>query len=165
MACPTYSHGHRCLASRHVAPAAHVCIDQCCLIALVDFRAFGPGSLFNGRVLLLKPLLHRLWPLFTRLLDRLLRGKSPTCQVLANASNLQPDAKLLLNELAHYRTTPQTEIHFELLGALVDDQSLDGLLLRRTQDATITAMSPSQSRANRLPVSSTKRSMTPRTIG
>jgi hypothetical protein len=48
----------------------------------------------------LEPDLHRSGALFVRAFDRLLRGKAPAREVLANAVYLQFDAEFLLNELS-----------------------------------------------------------------
>ena len=85
----------------------------------------------------MQPVLYRLGALFIGALDALLWGATAAGEVLADAANLQPDTELLLNELTHSSPTSKAEIHLELLGALVDDQELNGVLLDLAEHSAI----------------------------
>jgi hypothetical protein len=144
LAGPAYGHRNRRLASRRVASAPHVGVDQGGLVTPVDLRPLGPGALLDSRVLTLKPVLHRLGALLVSALDRLLRREAPSSEVLADAAHLELDAEFLLDELAYGSTTPQAKVHLQLLGSLVNDQALNDFFLHRTEHPTITSAASSQ---------------------
>ena len=104
----------------------------------MNLRPFSAGALLDGRVLTLPPVLYRFRALLVGALDRLLRREAPPCEGLADAAHLQLDAECLLDPLAHSRATPQAEIHLELLGSLVNDQTLDGFFLCRAEHPATT---------------------------
>jgi len=151
-----HGHGHRCFARWCKASAAYIGVDQSRLIAPVNLSALGPGALLDAGVLALQPSLHGSRALLVSALDGLLRCEAPAGEVLADAAYLQLDAKFLFDELAHCGPAPQAEIHLELLGAFVDDQALDGLLLEHTEHPPIASGSSTNSGAYRTPTASVK---------
>ena len=120
----------------------------------MNLTPFSSGALLYGGVFTLKPGLHRSRALFVRAFDRLLRGKTPAREVLANAAYLQLDAKFLLNELSHRSSTPKAEVHLQLLRALVDDHALDGLFLGCAEHASVSSDSSPRSRPHVCPTAS-----------
>jgi hypothetical protein len=100
----------------------------------VDFATLCLGLFFNGRVVLIQPGLDRFRALFVCLLDGLLWGEAPACEVFAYGAHTQLQAAFLLDELHHSGAAPQEEVHLQLLGAFVADGLLDvGFLLWREQ--------------------------------
>jgi hypothetical protein len=97
----------------------------------MNLRLFCFGLFRNLWILVIEPLLDRLWPLLVGLFDRLLRRKTPALQVVANRANRQLDAALLLNELTYGSAISQRKFHLELLGALVANEALHLLFLLR----------------------------------
>jgi len=54
LACAAHRVRHRCCTCRGVAPAAHVGVDQCRLVAPVNLASFSLGLRFDGRVVLIE---------------------------------------------------------------------------------------------------------------
>jgi hypothetical protein len=127
-----HSKRHRCFTCWCVAPAPDVCVDQCCLIAPGNLSTLSLG--LHGGVLRIEPRFDGFGALLIGLFNRLLRGKAPARQVVADRSNRQFETQLLVYVLAH-STSAQGKVHLQLLGALVTNRLADGLLLPRCQAA------------------------------
>ena len=90
------------------------------LIAPVNlsFFLFRPGG--NDRIIPLQPFLHRLRTLLVSALDRLLRSKSPTLEILPNRPDRHLDAKRLFDQQLHGIPCPQGKGKFQLVRCLVN---------------------------------------------
>lgn len=149
-------YGCWCFARWRKASAPHIGVDQGCLSAPVDFSCLCPGALLDVRVFTFQPSLHSFGGFFAGAFDRFLWCEAPAGEVFADAARLQPDAKRLFDKLAHSRAVLQVKIHFELLGAFVYDQALDGVFLRRAEHATIASGAPASCWSDSVPTTGLK---------
>jgi hypothetical protein len=105
------------------------------VITPVNLCTFSLGTFLDLGVLLVNPRLNRFGTLLVSLLDRLLRGESPACKVVAHRANGERKAITPFNELFDRRTRPQGKIHLELFGTAITDRALNLPLLLCTQVA------------------------------
>lgn len=120
-----------------ITATANIRIHQRGFVTPVNLAAFGLGTLLDGRILLIDPLLDGLWPLFVGALDRLLRRESPALEVVTDRSYRQFDAVLLLDELHDSTPCPERKFHLQLLRTLVADRAPDRFFLIRIQTPSI----------------------------
>ena len=102
------------------------------LIAPVNlsFFLFRPGE--NDRIIPLQPFLYRLRTLLVSALDRLLRSKSPTLEILPHCPDRHLNAKSLFDQQLYRLSRPQGKGKLQLVRCLVNQVSLYlGFLFRR----------------------------------
>ena len=102
-------------------------------IAPMDLRPFFPGLRRDGRISLPHPAPDRRRVLLISPPRGLLRGESPTLQILSAGPNGHPQRQLLLNEFADRPPRPEREGELPLIRRLIGDHSLQSLLLLRAQ--------------------------------
>src|SRR5690348_10256816 len=112
---------------------AHVIGTQPGLVAPEDHPALPPCPGYDRRILMAQPVPHFGRVLLIRSPQRLLRGETPACQVLAGGTHRQAHAILAPNEGTHRVPAPQRKIQTQLIGHVAADQPLDRRLLRRIQ--------------------------------
>ena len=125
-----------------IASAGVVVGGHAHLVGPENLRTLTKRLNFNGRVGLQQPLLHLVRVLLPPMPARLLGGIAPAPKILPHRSFGQVDAKLLLDELAHRTSGPQSVLDAQGLRRVVVNALLDALHLGIGQQASHAERSP-----------------------
>src|SRR5512133_3627620 len=121
------------------------------LVAPMDISLFLLGAGLYLGIDRLLPLRHHFWILFVSALGRLLRGESPTLQVIGDRPQGQVFVSMLLDRQPNGLTGPEGKSKFQLVRGLVHQQLLDRRLLFGGQFPLLTIATATNSRLNGLP--------------
>ena len=100
---------------RRIASPLYIVAAQSSFISPVNFRFFLSGASSNSRILFFQPDANSLIVALIRPPNRLLRGKTPHIQVIANRLQAQIHRIFLLDQSLYRLSSPECKWQFQLI--------------------------------------------------
>ena len=115
-------------------------IAQASLIFPVNLHIFFLGPSLDLRIGFFQPALHCFGILFIGALYRLLRGETPTLEILADSANRHSNTGFLPDQLHDGLARPQGVGHLQLIWRLVHDLLANRFLLIRREMPALSSL-------------------------
>ena len=112
---------HRSFPFRRIASPFNIVAAQSGFISPVNFRFFLSGASCNSRILFFQPDANLLIIAFIRPSSRLLRGKAPHIQVIADRLQAQIHRIFLFDQSLHRLSSPACKWLFQLIWTTIRD--------------------------------------------
>ena len=133
---------HRSFSFRRIASPLYIVAAQSSFISPVNFRFFLSGANSNSRILFFQPDANSLIVALIRPLNRLLRGKAPHIQVIADRLQAQIHRIFLLDQSLYRLSSPECKWQFQLIWTTIRDCTTNFLFFMRKQFSVKSPRSP-----------------------